>query len=303
MALAIGIDIGGTKTAVGIVNQQGELLTKHTIPTDLSVSPNIMMKRINTTIQQLLNELKMTKDEIKGVGVGAPGPIDSKQGKIVCPPNLPSWKGFELVENLKKRIGLAVKLENDASAASLAEMWIGAAQEAKDYIYMTVSTGIGAGIIINGNLVTGASGNAGEIGHMVIDPSYGKCKCGQKGCLEWIASGTAIARQGTKLLKREVTAEEVFTCYFNGDVQIVKMVNAIFERLGMACVSLINLFDVNLIVLGGGVSKVGHPLVNSIENYIKEHALNPKGKQTQVKQASLGDDVGIIGAAALVYFE
>ncbi|MCZ0703094.1 glucokinase [Natronobacillus azotifigens] len=300
MTLAIGIDIGGTKTAIGVLNREGKLLSKVIIPTDQSVAPNIMMDRINTNMQQLINDLNISKKEIQGIGVGAPGPIDTKLGKIVCPPNLPGWNDFKLVEDLGRRVGLEVKLENDASLAGLAEMWIGTAKEEKDFLYMTISTGIGAGIIINGSLVAGSTGNAGEVGHMVVDPSYGTCKCGQKGCLEWIASGTAIARQGTDLLKKDVTTEEVFKMYFNKDVQIVEMVNDIFDRLGMACVSLINLLDINLLVLGGGVSKVGQPMISSIEKYIQNYALNPKARETKIKQASLGGDVGIIGAGALI---
>lgn len=299
MTLAIGLDIGGTKTAIGVINQKGELLSKTIIPTDQSVAPNVMMDRINANIQQLISDLNIDKNEIKGVGVGAPGPIDTTLGKIVCPPNLPGWNDFKLVEDLERRVGLEVKLENDASLAGLAEMWIGTAKEEKDFLYMTISTGIGAGIIINGSLVAGATGNAGEVGHMVVDPSYGTCKCGQKGCLEWIASGTAIARQGTELLKKDVTTKEVFEMYFNKDLQIIKLVNDIFDRLGMACVSLINLLDINLIVFGGGVSKVGQPMISSIERYIQNYALNPKARGIKIKQASLGEDVGIIGAGAL----
>ncbi|MCD8501169.1 MAG: ROK family protein [Bacillaceae bacterium] len=301
MNLAIGIDIGGTKTAIGIVNKEGEVLCKRIIPTDQTVSPDVMVNRINESVQVLMKQLNVTTNDIKGVGVGAPGPIDTTRGEIVCPPNLPRWKGYKLVEQLSQVLNLDVKLENDASLAGLAEFKVGAAKNARDFLYVTISTGIGAGIIMDGKLVTGRTGNAGDIGHMVIDPSYGTCKCGQKGCFEWIASGTAIARQGTKLLNRVVTTEEVFCLYREGDIQIVKMVNDIFERIGMACVSLINIFDVNLIVLGGGVSKVGNPLTNHVSKYISKHALNPKGRKTKIKRSALSENVGIVGAATLFF--
>lgn len=300
MTLAIGIDIGGTKTAIGVVNENGEVLRKTIIPTDHSIAPNVMVERISENIYSLLHSLSISINDVEGVGVGAPGPIDTARGEIVCPPNLPGWTNFKLVAELKKRVGITVRLENDASLAGLAEMKVGTAKNVKDFLYITISTGIGGGIILDGSLVTGTTGNAGDIGHMVIDPSYGTCICGQRGCFEWIASGTAIARQGKELLKRDVTTEEVFHLYHGGDQQIGTMVNNVFERIGMACVSLINIFDVKLIVLGGGVSKVGKPLVEAVNNYVAKYALNPKGRKTKVKSSTLIENAGVIGAAALI---
>lgn len=300
MNLAIGIDIGGTKTAIGIVNKEGDVLCKRIIPTDQSVSPDVMVDRISESVQGLMKQLNVNTNDIKGVGVGAPGPIDTTRGEIVCPPNLPRWKGYKVVEQLSQVLNLDVKLENDASLAGLAEFKVGAAKNARDFLYVTISTGIGAGIIMDGKLVTGRTGNAGDIGHMVIDPSYGTCKCGQKGCFEWIASGTAISRQGSMMLGKPVTTKEVFQLYEEGNEEILKMIHDVYERIGMACTSLINILDINFIVLGGGVSKVGKPLVDTVNNYVAKHALNPKGRKTKVERSLLNENAGIIGAAALI---
>ncbi|MNN37895.1 N-acetylmannosamine kinase [compost metagenome] len=217
------------------------------------------------------------------------------------PPNLRGWWDFAIVSSLKRHFAVPIHFENDATAAALAEKWLGAAKETENFVYITISTGIGAGIYSHGRLITGATGNAGDVGHFVIDPAAGQCVCGQKGCWEYIASGTAIARQASPLLGRDVTSKEVFDLAAKGHVQMKALVDQVFHYIGIGCVTLINTFDPEILVIGGGVSQVGDPLFDCIRDYVSRHALNPTGRNTPVVPAAMLQDAGLIGAAALVH--
>ncbi|MDQ0338673.1 glucokinase [Caldalkalibacillus uzonensis] len=301
MKHAIGIDIGGTKIATGIVDAYGQVGPYQMIPTDTTASPMAVINEIEDIIKELLTEGDYSPKDILGIGVCAPGPLEARQGRITCPPNLPKWKDIPIVNLLQERLSTPVILENDANAAALAEKWIGAAQDSEHFIYLTISTGIGAGLFLHGRLVTGARGNAGEVGHMVIDPTQGICRCGQRGCLEWLASGTAISRMASEVMNRDLTAEDVFVLYRQGHEQIVPLIDQVFTYIGMGCVNLINLFDPEKIVIGGGVSQAGQPLFDAVRNYVHRYALNPSGRKTEIVPAQLKQHVGLIGAAALIF--
>lgn len=301
MSIAVGVDIGGTKTAIGLIDETGMIIAKETIRTELGVTPKEMTGRIADTIQSLIYHHAIESDRIKGIGIGAPGPLDPNNGKIICPPNLPGWEQFPVVEEMQRYFGLTIRMENDATAAALAEKWIGAARENDHFVFVTISTGIGAGIYSQGKLITGASGNAGDAGHMVIDPSAGKCVCGQYGCWEWVASGTAIARQAAEILQREVSSKEVFELASQGDTRMSELTERLYRYIGMGCVSLINLCDPEKVVIGGGVSQAGAPLFTAVQEYVSRFALNPSGKYTEVVPAKLQTNAGLIGAASLIH--
>lgn len=301
MKYSIGVDIGGTKVAIAIVNQAGTIEAQTVIPTDLSISPEAMINVIAEEVQQIIKYAAIPENEILGMGIGAPGPLDSKQGIITCPPNLKEWVDIPVVGLLQQSFTIPITLENDANAAALAEKWVGAGKKSENFIYMTISTGIGAGIIADGKLLKGLEGNAGEIGHTVIDPSFGKCSCGQYGCLESIASGTAIAKRGSEMMDKDLSTKEVFDLYTEGNVKITDYIESVFRVLGVACVTAINTFDPEKIIIGGGVSKVGDPLFQSIQAYISQYALNPTGRNVKVVPAQLEQNAGVIGAAALCF--
>lgn len=271
MSYAIGIDIGGTKVAIGIVDQEGNVIDRKIIPTDLTISPLEMVHKISHETTDLIHQSGTSEALITGVGVGAPGPLDSRNGMIVCPPNLTGWVDVPIVEELKKSFAVRVVLENDANAAALAEKWVGAARKNDHFIYITVSTGIGAGLYLNGNILSGTRGNAGDIGHIVVNPAYGECQCGQSGCLESISSGTAIAQHGSNLVGEKLTTKEVFDLYFKNHPKIVSFIQEAFKNLGVVCVTMINLFDPEKIVIGGGVSEVGDPLFDAVHQYVKRY--------------------------------
>lgn len=302
MKYAIGIDIGGTKIALGLVDSDGLVLSKTSLATDLSITPSDMVDKIAEAVRQLLSEGNLHQDDLLGIGIGAPGPLNTKLGQIAEPPNLRNWWGFPIVQSFKRHFAAPIVLENDATAAALAEKWMGAAKSADHFVYITISTGIGAGIYSHGRLITGATGNAGDIGHMVIDPNSRTCTCGQRGCFEYVASGTAIAREASSLLGRPVTSKEAFELALSGqDQAIEKLVHRTFEYIGIGCVTLINTFDPEMLVIGGGVSQVGAPLFEAVSDYIKRNALNPSGRNTPVVPAALQQEAGLIGAAALIH--
>ncbi|AZS14549.1 ROK family protein [Paenibacillus lutimineralis] len=303
MDYAIGIDIGGTKTALGIIDPLGQVLAKTSLPTDHSVSPHVMVDRMAAAIKQMLMEHQVEESNILGIGIGAPGPLNTQKGEITAPPNLKGWWNFPIVESLQRHFSYKMAFENDATAAALAEKWLGAAKDAEHFVFITISTGIGAGIFSHGRLITGATGNAGDVGHFVIDPSAGTCVCGQQGCWEYVASGTAIARQASELLGREVTSKEVFALAADGHQEMKALVDQIFRYIGIGCVTLINTLDPEKLVIGGGVSQIGEPLFSTVREYVSKYALNPSGRNTPIVPAALLQDAGLIGAAALIHVD
>jgi glucokinase len=298
---SVGIDIGGTKTAIGILDEHGKVAAQKVIHTDLAKTPQQMVQVMAEVVMLLQQESGIADDSILGIGIGVPGPLDAAAGKFSCPPNLPTWAEFEVVAEFRKYLRFPMQLQNDATAAALAEKWLGAAQSNDNFLYMTISTGIGGGLFLDGKLFAGFRGNAGDIGHIVIDPGAGICICGQKGCFEWVASGTAIARQATAIRGQETSTKEAFELYSRNDGRMVELIERVFEYIGMGIVSLINTFDVEKIVIGGGVSQVGEPLFQAIRTYVKRFALSPVGKETVIVPASLNQDAGFIGAAALIH--
>ncbi|GGO02958.1 ROK family protein [Saccharibacillus kuerlensis] len=296
--IAIGIDIGGTKIAVGLVDEMGKVLAQQSLKTDPAKTPEQLIEETALTVNALLAEQNITPEMVKGIGVGAPGPLDAKNGRLDCPPNLPAWHGFAVVDELRNHFGAwPVHFQNDATAATLAEKWLGAAREADNFVFITISTGIGAGIYMHGRLITGASGNAGDVGFMMIEPGA----AGTEGYWEQIASGTAIARQASERLSRPVGTKEAFELAAEGDLQMRELIDLTFKRLGMGCVSLINTLDPELLVIGGGVSQIGEPLFEALRAYVSEHALSPAGRRTIIAPAALSQNAGLIGAASLVH--
>lgn len=298
---AIGVDIGGTKIAVAVVDRMGEIANSSTVPMNPEKSPDQVINEIIQIIGQAMQGHTQGMQSLLGIGVGVPGPLDAGKGLVNCPPNLPLWVDVPVKEMLESAFAVPVLMENDANAAALAEKWIGAGRGSENFTYLTISTGIGAGIVANGKLLSGSRGNAGEIGHTVMDPSYGKCSCGQIGCLDLIASGRAIAKNGSQIMGEELSTEAVLDLYGKGSEELDKYIDHVFRALGASCVSLINILDTEKIIVGGGVSRIGEPLFRCMENYIRANALNPAGRSTKVVPAELNEYAGVIGAAALCF--
>jgi len=301
MKYSIGVDIGGTKIAIALVSEKGDIINDIVLPTNLHHQPEKMMQVIIRSISDLIDQNNL-KQDIIGIGVGAPGPLNANEGRLINPPNLPTWNNFHVKKPLEDYFGFEVMIENDANVAALGEKWIGAGKELNNFVYMTISTGIGVGIINDNRLLRGSNGNAGEFGHTVIDPSFEKCpRCGQKGCVESIASGTAIANYASRIMKKELTTQEVFHLYEENNNDIKEYLEKVFSVLGSACVTLINMFDPETIVIGGGVSQAGNTLIDPIRSYVKKHTLNIESRNIKIVTANLSKNTGVIGAASLFF--
>jgi glucokinase len=312
----VGVDLGGTTTKLAFINRNGEIVHKWEIPTDNSNEGQNITLNIANAIDQKLTELNEDKSKLAGVGMGAPGPVDYDTGVILNVVNL-GWKdNFPLQASLESLTGLPAVIENDANCAALGEMWNGAGKGAKDLVCVTLGTGVGGGVIANGNIVQGINGAAGEIGHITSIPFGGSpCNCGKSGCLETIASATGIVRLAViELSKAEakgeladlftsngrVTAKDVFDCARNGDDLAKKILDEVAFHLGFALANIANTLNPEKIVLGGGVSRAGDILVNAVKVNFSLFAFSSVRESTNLTLATLGNDAGVIGAAWLI---
>lgn len=288
--MIIGIDLGGSKIAAALADQRGKIITDVNIPTEARKGQRAVIDNVIKAVDTLMSGRKKKVDRL---GIGVPGPILYQTGIVIEPPNLPGWKKVNLKKILEKRFKLPVQLDNDANCAALAEAKFGAGRSARDFIYVTVSTGIGGGIIINRQLYRGAIGAAGEFGHMIIDPNGPVCGCGNFGCFEALASGTAIKkRAGMDAISVELAARQ-------GDEKALQVVRETAHYLAIGFANLVNLFNPELIVVGGGVSKMRELLFTPIREEFRKYALTLPAKNVKIVRAKLGDEVGVLGAIAL----
>lgn len=303
-----GIDLGGTTVKCALFQNDGTLVEKWEIKTHVEDEGSRILPDIAKTILAKMEEKGLAKEEIEGVGIGVPGPVD-ENGELPCAVNL-HWGRKNIEQELGELSGLFVKAGNDANVAALGEMWMGGGKGAKSLILATLGTGVGGGIIVNNKIVTGTHGAGGEIGHAAVNPDEEiPCNCGNKGCLEQYASATGIARLEREILaksdeesvlrKRPNNAKEVFDAYKAGDALAAKVVDKFADYLGNALGIFACVIDPDVIVIGGGVSKAGQVLIDAVEKHYKKYAF-PTCKETPIVLAQLGNDAGIYGAAKLV---
>lgn len=309
----IGVDLGGTKINTGIIDESGKIILSIKVPTLAKEGPYPVIERIKKSIYDVLIEANMKLEDIKGIGIISPGPIDSEKGLVVNPSNLPGWDHIPIVKLLKEEFKLPVMLDNDANAAALAEYMFGSGRGLKNFVYITISTGIGGGIIINGKLYRGTNSNAGEVGHMTINYNGPKCNCGNFGCFETYASGTAIARYAKKAVfdnrttlikelagENEITAQHVFEAAIKEDPVAIELIDEEAFYLGVGISNIIAFANPERIALGGGVSKQWDMFYNRMMETINERALKPMIDVCQIVKSELKDDIGILGAAAII---
>ncbi|MBN2908109.1 ROK family protein [Polycladomyces sp. WAk] len=306
--LYVGIDLGGTKIAGALVDRDGSILRRIRLETRVEQGPQAVIDRLVESIDQLMDGVRST---VKGVGVASPGPLDSRSGVVFSPPNLPGWVNVPLRQALEDRLGIPVKLENDANAAAWGEYRFGAGQRKGTMIYLTVSTGVGSGLVLDGRLFRGENTFAGEIGHTIVDPEGPPCGCGRQGCLEALASGTAIAKLGQTAdpsssihsLAAEdggvVRAEHVFQAYRMGDAHAENIIRQTVRYLAIGLSNLIHIFNPGKIVVGGGVSRAGDVLFPLLQEQLDRYLMAPFRETCEVVPAALGEDAGVLGAAAL----
>jgi glucokinase len=315
--LIVGIDVGGTKVAGGLVNLKGRLLKSMVVPTRAEEGFKTSFSQIVHLARRLV-EHAGGKEHIGGVGICAPGPLNPRTGLVINPPNLPGWRNIPLARLMEKRLGLPTKVENDANAAGLAEVLFGAAVGHRDVFYVTVSTGIGTGVIIDKKIYHGKNGVAGEGGHVSIDyRSPYRCGCGTLGCIEALAAGPAMARRARVHLEQEhtkpsllrkltgghlsrITPKMIEDAARAGDPVAKSIISETGFYLGVWLAGMITLLDPEAIVIGGGVARIGKPLFAKIRETIPAYTINYRfARETPLLPAKLQKNVGVFGAASL----
>ncbi|MEI5905856.1 ROK family glucokinase [Bacillus spongiae] len=310
------VDLGGTTTKLAFLNLYGEFIKKWEIPTDTSNNGKNIIINIAKSIDDKIEELGQSKSKLMGVGMGAPGPVDMSKGIIYEAVNLGWEKNTPLRDMLEVETGLPAVIDNDANCAALGEMWKGAGNGAKDLVCVTLGTGVGGGVIANGEIVHGTKGAGGEIGHITVMPTNGfQCNCGKKGCLETVASATGVVRLAKEVLQKTkeetvlatimsrkgtVSAKDVFDAARAEDEVAKQIVDQVAFYLGLALANLGNALNPEKIVLGGGVSKAGKILLDPVVMYFKKFAFPTVANSTALAIATLENDAGVIGAGWLV---
>lgn len=307
--MRIGIDLGGTNIAGGLVSDDGRILYKTSTPTTTESEEALL-----AAIADVVNEIKLHADgnEIEGVGIGVPGHADNHTGIVVYCNNIP-FVNTPLAQYIKDKTGLPCTIGNDANAAALGEVLFGVAKDYKDAVMITLGTGVGSGIVIDNKLLTGCNGAAGELGHVVLYPDGIPCNCGRRGCLELYASATALKNQTREAMEKnpssklweiagsldQVSGKTAFDAMRLGDEAGTAVVNQYIRHLATGVLDVINIFCPEAIIFGGGVAKEGETLIAPIREIVDKECYSAYGKKTQFLTAELGNDAGIVGAAFL----
>jgi glucokinase len=298
---SIGVDLGGTNLRVAAINAQGQVINRISLPANYEAGPEHVVSDIVSAVDQIRGHCG--PEALCGVGIGVPGFIDMRHGVVVGAANLPGFEGFPIRDEIQSRLSTSIFLENDANAAALGEMWMGAGQNFKDLILLTLGTGIGGGIIIDGKVLHGTQGMAGEFGHMTVFPEGNPCGCGNYGCLEKHASASAIAAMGRMMhFGHDVnTAEEVFHLAAAGNPRAKMVFEAMGRALGIALASLMNVFNFPLYLLSGGPLPAWDYFAPSMFKEIKRRSFTYERTNPRVEKALLGGDAGLFGAAYLPF--
>ncbi len=313
--LVMGVDIGGTSIKAALLDSSGTILSKREEPTPVSLGEDGVIARVGEIAVRLLETNRLDTHHLAGIGVGVPGAVNVQAGVVYHAVNL-GWKETPLREKLEAYLGIPVLVDNDANIAALGEMWKGAGQGTTDLIAITLGTGVGGGVIVNGQIIHGVNGASGEIGHMTMVPNGGPpCNCGKTGCLESYASATAIIRAGTKraqsgesaLLSRllaangSLEAKDIFAAAQAGDEAALAIVDEAAFYLGLALSHLANVLNPGKIVIGGGVAAAGEFLFSRVRTSFTRFVAFPVAAAScEILPATLGNDAGVIGAGWLV---
>lgn len=313
MGNRIGIDVGGTNVKIALVNDEGNIIYSNSIPTRAEMGYEYTINNMKEAIAELLKETKSDAKSIEGIGFGFPGQIDYKKGIVRLAPNIPGWVNVPIADIMEKEFGIPTRVDNDVRCAALGELNYGAGIGCENLVCITVGTGIGSGLIINGKLVRGASNAAGELGHIKLDMYGGPlCGCGDRGCLEAFASGPSIVAmaeeyiKGGKSTKYRELANPDITPYIvseaakQGDPVAKRIFTIVGEYIGIGLASVVNLLNPEKIIIGGGVAAAGDLLMNPIKENLLKRAMPISGSAVEIVPAQLGNSAGVIGASLLI---
>ena len=309
----LGVDIGGTKIAVGIVDRDGKILAQGRTPMVANGTPEAALEAVVCGIDSMLSSSAV---DIEGIGICAPGPLDPKSGIVLNPPNLPCWRNFPLAEKIRAKYSVPVRVDNDANAAALAETLWGAAQSFRYVFYATIGTGIGTGIVFDGAIYHGKTGSAGEGGHVSIDYRGPVCGCGKRGCIEILAAGPAIGARARDKVAAEmsrgktlldlvkgnviaITSQHVREAFESGDPLAREVLEDTVHLLTIWLGNIVDLLDPDVIVVGGGVAAMLRNFFEEIKYGVPDWCVNPRASEIPLLMAHYGADAGIAGGAAL----
>lgn len=316
--MAVAVDLGGTKISVALVRLDGRIVSLHRCLTNSNEGAKAVVRRLLLIIGEMITRARLTESGLVGIAVACAGVIDMSRGVVTESPNLPGFSRIRLRDIIAREFGVESYLINDASAAALGEYKFGAGARypVKNLVYLTVGTGIGGGMILDGQLYLGSDGSAGEIGHTIIKVDGPLCKCGRNGCLESLASGWAVARDAVEYLKKgeestilqfaggkieNVTAAVVSVAAKQGDILAQRVIGNAANYLGVGLANIINIFNPELIIIGGGLAKMGRPLLEPACAVATALAFGLPSKTVRIVRARFVANAGIIGAAAYVF--
>lgn len=307
--IVLACDLGGTNLRMAAVGPDGSIKARARMSTPISAKPEGLLESITRASEICISEVPSA--EVGAVAVAVPATVNFEKGMTLKAPNLPCLDGFLMRDALEAKFKVPTVLENDANAAAVGESWLGSSKEFRDSITVTLGTGVGGGIMINGRLLRGVDGTAGEIGHICIEPDGRDCGCGSRGCVEQYASATAIARMATDLLPSfpdsslarisGPSSEDVFDAGKAGDPLALKVFETMGKYLGIAVADLINIFNTEAVVIGGGASAAWDLFIGHVREQINFRAFPEPADRARILRATLGDDAGIIGAAKLAF--
>jgi glucokinase len=310
----IGVDIGGTKIMTAIFSAEGNMLAREVCATLVNEGVSAVIERLYRAIGDILDSNNLTLAQLGGIGIACAGGVDTGRGIVVTPsPNLADWVDIPLADMLEKKLGFNAFIINDASAAALGEHRFGAGRGVKNLVLFTLGTGIGGGIIVDDKVYLGASGGAGELGHITIDADGPVCGCGNTGCLEMLASGRAVARDAVGRLKKgehsvlldmvngeveNITAEHVGEAARKGDSLAIAVLERAAFYLGIGIVNAVNIFNPEMVVIGGGMAGLGDIFIESGRRMVDERTFSINARAVRIVTAQLGNEAGVYGAAA-----
>jgi glucokinase len=309
----VGIDVGGTNIKIGLFDSKLELICKTSVTTEADMGPEIVIDKMAQTVKDLLDEAGLSLKDIVAVGIGTPGPAKYTEGIIIRSTNMPKFKNVPICQMLNERLGAPIVFDNDANVACWGEYAVGAGKGVKDMVFFTLGTGIGGGVVSNGELVHGCDENAAELGHLIIYPDGRKCNCGQRGCAEAYGSADATAKRAQEAIeagaesslkkvldeKGKITSKDVYEHLAAGDKLAREITDGTAKALAITCINMLHTTEPKRIVFSGGMIAAGDALLNRIRDSFNEHIWTLKKEGVEICFATLGEDSGIIGAAAL----
>ena len=296
----IGIDIGGTDTKIGLVDVHNKLLDSVCIPTKAERPADEVIRTVAETALSILDKNGIAMEQCVGVGIGVPGTVDRKKGIVRYSNNI-RWEDVPLVKEMSTYLPIPVEIANDADCAALGETIAGAGKECSDVVMITLGTGVGGGVVLDGEIYEGRGIGGSELGHMVIVENGEPCTCGRRGCLEAYASATALKREAKRASKKELIPSEIFALAKQGDPAMKEVVEVYIRRLGLGIVNIVNIFRPQLVLLGGGISGQGESLLVPLRRILREECFGgERGDVPEIEEAVLGNNAGIIGAAGLL---